>query len=137
MDRGAGNGATVRWRLARTRGLPLKLIGEEPASIGDVSLCDDTAIKCFGAALLAAPTAALPAGEAAQPARVTESTFWAGLLEGTVEVEVDWHTVYVDGAPRLGFQLAPNHVAPDWPDGEPQQLHLDLYVDDIPPATPR
>jgi predicted enzyme related to lactoylglutathione lyase len=22
-------------------------------------------------------------------------------------------------------------VAPQWPDGEPQQIHLDLYVDDI------
>jgi catechol 2,3-dioxygenase-like lactoylglutathione lyase family enzyme len=60
-----------------------------------------------------------------------ESTFWAGLLGGTVEVEDDWHTVYVDGEPRLGFQLAPNHVKPDWPEGEPQQIHLDLYVDDI------
>ena len=39
--------------------------------------------------------------------------------------------VYVDGAPRLGFQLTPNHAASDWPDGEPQQLHLDLDVDDI------
>ena len=60
-----------------------------------------------------------------------ESTFWAGILGGTVDAEDDWHTVYVDGEPRLGFQLAPNHVQPDWPDGEPQQLHLDLYVDDI------
>ncbi len=60
-----------------------------------------------------------------------ESSFWAGLLGGTVEAEDDWHTVYVDGAPRLGFQLAPNHVQPDWPHGEQQQIHLDLYVDDV------
>ena len=60
-----------------------------------------------------------------------ESTFWAKLLGGTVDAEDDWHTVSVDGEPRLGFQLAPNHVRPDWPDGEPQQMHLDLYVDDI------
>jgi catechol 2,3-dioxygenase-like lactoylglutathione lyase family enzyme len=60
-----------------------------------------------------------------------ESAFWAGLLGGTVDAEDDWHTVSVDGEPRLGFQLAPNHVRPDWPEGEPQQLHLDLYVDDI------
>lgn len=39
--------------------------------------------------------------------------------------------VLVDGEPRLGFQLAPNHVPPEWPDGTPQQIHLDLYVDDI------
>jgi predicted enzyme related to lactoylglutathione lyase len=60
-----------------------------------------------------------------------ESTFWAGLLGGTVDAEDDWHTVSVNGQPRLGFQLAPNHVPPEWPDGTPQQIHLDLYVDDI------
>ena len=60
-----------------------------------------------------------------------ESTFWADLMGGTVDADDDWHTVLVDGEPRLAFQLAPNHVRPDWPDGEPQQVHLDLYVDDI------
>ena len=66
-----------------------------------------------------------------------ESTFWAGLLDGTVEAEDDWHTVYVDGEPRLAFQLAPNHIPPDWPDGAPQQIHLDLYVDDVEAAHDR
>jgi catechol 2,3-dioxygenase-like lactoylglutathione lyase family enzyme len=60
-----------------------------------------------------------------------ESSFWAGLLGGTVDAEDDWHTLYVDGEPRLAFQLAPDHVAPDWPGGTPQQVHLDLYVDDV------
>ena len=60
-----------------------------------------------------------------------ESSFWARILNGTVNAEDDWHTVSVDGTPKLGFQLAPNHIRPDWPDGQPQQLHLDLYVDDI------
>jgi predicted enzyme related to lactoylglutathione lyase len=39
--------------------------------------------------------------------------------------------VIVDGEPRVGVQLAPDHVPPDWPDGNPQQIHLDLWVDDI------
>jgi len=60
-----------------------------------------------------------------------ESTFWAGLLGGTVDAEDDWHMILVDGEPRLGVQLAPNHVPPQWPDGNPQQIHLDLWVDDI------
>jgi catechol 2,3-dioxygenase-like lactoylglutathione lyase family enzyme len=61
-----------------------------------------------------------------------ESTFWAGLLGGTVEADDDWHNVLVDGEWRLGVQLAPNHVPPDWPDGTPeQQIHLDLWVDDL------
>jgi catechol 2,3-dioxygenase-like lactoylglutathione lyase family enzyme len=61
-----------------------------------------------------------------------ESRFWAGVLGGTVDAEDDWHMVMVDGAPRIGVQLAPAHVPPDWPDGEPpQQIHLDLWIDDI------
>lgn len=60
-----------------------------------------------------------------------ESTFWAGVLSGTVEKEDDWHTVSVDGSPQLGIQLAPDHVPPQWPDGQPQQMHLDLYIDNL------
>jgi predicted enzyme related to lactoylglutathione lyase len=60
-----------------------------------------------------------------------ESAFWAGVLGGTVDAEDDWHMVMVDGGPRVGVQLAPDHVAPDWPDGTPQQIHLDLWVDDF------
>ena len=60
-----------------------------------------------------------------------ESGFWAGVLGGTVDPEDDWHMVMVDGRPRVGVQLAPDHVPPDWPDGAPQQIHLDLWVDDI------
>src|SRR5262249_8538350 len=60
----------------------------------------------------------------------TVSAFWAGLLGGTVVKEDDWHSIYVDGKPRMGVQLAPDHVAPQWPDGIPQQIHLDLYVED-------
>jgi predicted enzyme related to lactoylglutathione lyase len=60
-----------------------------------------------------------------------ESTFWAGLLGGTVDAEDDWHSVVVDGEWRLGIQLAPDHVPSLWPGGTPQQIHLDLYVDDI------
>ena len=64
-----------------------------------------------------------------------ESSFWAGVLDGDVDREDDWHTVIVDGEPRIGVQLAPEHVPPDWPDGEPtQQIHLDLWVDDFPAA---
>ncbi len=58
------------------------------------------------------------------------SSFWADLLGGTVSAGDDWHTVYVNVQPRLAVQLAPDHVSPDWPNGT-QQIHLDLYVDDI------
>jgi catechol 2,3-dioxygenase-like lactoylglutathione lyase family enzyme len=63
-----------------------------------------------------------------------ESAFWAGLLDGKVVADDDdgWHSVVVDGEWRLGVQLAPNHIPPQWPDGvQQQQVHLDLHVDDL------
>ena len=67
-----------------------------------------------------------------------ESTFWAGVLGGTIDAEDGWHMVLVDGKPRVGVQLAPDHVPPDWPDGDPKlQIHLDLWVDDIDEAHAR
>lgn len=61
-----------------------------------------------------------------------ESAFWAGMFGGRVLPEDDWHNV-VDGDDRwvVGVQHAPDHVPPDWPNGTPQQVHLDLHVDDI------
>jgi len=61
-----------------------------------------------------------------------ESSFWAGVLDGSVEAEEDWHMVSVAGEPRVGVQLAPNHIPPDWPDGSPeQQIHIDLWIEDF------
>ncbi|MCQ9163467.1 VOC family protein [Arthrobacter sp. STN4] len=38
----------------------------------------------------------------------------------------------------LAFQLAPGHVPPRWPDpAHPQQMHLDVMVDDVAAARPR
>lgn len=63
----------------------------------------------------------------------TESAFWAGILGGHVFKDDDWHSV-IDSAGewRIGVQLAPNHVPPEWPDGtQQQQVHLDLHVEDV------
>jgi predicted enzyme related to lactoylglutathione lyase len=61
------------------------------------------------------------------------SSFWAGVLGGSVDREDDWHMVMDgDGRPRIGVQLAPNHVPPEWPEGgQQQQVHLDLWVTDF------
>ena len=60
-----------------------------------------------------------------------ESTFWAGMLGGFVVPDDRFHCVVTNsGDWPVGVQLSPNHVPPDWPDGEPQQVHLDLHVDD-------
>ena len=60
-----------------------------------------------------------------------ESSFWAAILGGRTIRDDDWHSVLdATGEWRIGVQLAPTHVAPDWPHGTPQQVHLDLHVDD-------
>ena len=58
--------------------------------------------------------------------------FYRGLLGGEItDEEGDWVTLVVDGR-RIAFQLAADFERPTWPGGErPQQLHLDLTVDDI------
>ncbi|WHP17339.1 VOC family protein [Cellulomonas sp. ES6] len=72
------------------------------------------------------------------PDLAAESGFWAALLDGTVEAEDDWHSVVVDGEWRMGFQLAPDHVPPVWPGGpQQQQIHLDVWVDDLAEAHER
>ena len=61
-----------------------------------------------------------------------ESSFWAGLLGGTVDRDEAWHSIVVDGEWVMGVQHAPDHVAPDWPTGpQQQQMHLDLHVADL------
>lgn len=44
----------------------------------------------------------------------------------------EWITLTTDDGWRICFQLAPDHVPPQWPDPvRPQQAHLDLRVPDI------
>ena len=67
------------------------------------------------------------------PAALAE--FYRGLVGGTVEVDErgDWAELRGTGpGPGLAFQLAPDHVPPQWPDGDvPQQAHLDVNVADL------
>ncbi|HEX8973713.1 VOC family protein [Oryzihumus sp.] len=64
--------------------------------------------------------------------------FYAGLLGTTVSADEDtgedgsW--VSLEAAPggvALGFQRASRYEPPAWPDGPPQQLHLDVAVTDL------
>jgi catechol 2,3-dioxygenase-like lactoylglutathione lyase family enzyme len=42
-----------------------------------------------------------------------------------------WVQLSVQDGVSLGFQLDSGHIAPVWPDGPPQQAHLDFFVDDL------
>jgi predicted enzyme related to lactoylglutathione lyase len=69
---------------------------------------------------------------------VVLARFYQALLGGEVNrpdprwrVDEDWATLHVD-ALVLGFQRAPDHQPPRWPDpAYPQQFHLDFEVDDF------
>jgi catechol-2,3-dioxygenase len=65
----------------------------------------------------------------------TLASFYAELTGWQiVSKDTDWITVRAGDGQQVAFQLAPDHIAPDWPGQErPQQFHLDLYVED-PPA---
>jgi hypothetical protein len=59
-----------------------------------------------------------------------ESAFGRGSSTGTSSKTRPFNSV-IDAAGewRIGVQLAPNHVSPDWPEGAPPQpVHLDLHI---------
>jgi catechol-2,3-dioxygenase len=54
----------------------------------------------------------------------TELTGWE-----IIRKESGWITVRIGDSQEIAFQLAPDHVAPQWPGQEhPQQFHLDQRV---------
>jgi catechol 2,3-dioxygenase-like lactoylglutathione lyase family enzyme len=61
------------------------------------------------------------------------AAFYAELLGGEVEVQDETWVVLTDPHNhRLGFQLAPEHEPPAFPDRRgSQQFHLDIDVDDV------
>jgi catechol 2,3-dioxygenase-like lactoylglutathione lyase family enzyme len=60
------------------------------------------------------------------------ASFYADLTGwAIVRRDPDWITVRAEDGREIAFQLAPDHVAPQWPGQDrPQQFHLDLQVDD-------
>jgi catechol-2,3-dioxygenase len=64
--------------------------------------------------------------------------FYAELLGLPItRVEDDWIDIG-EGEPLLSVQRAPDHRPPRWPDpAYPQQLHLDIRVDDLDDAEPK
>jgi catechol 2,3-dioxygenase-like lactoylglutathione lyase family enzyme len=66
--------------------------------------------------------------------------FWSRLLGRPITYADDDFVVVAesDRASGLAFQRAPDHRAPTWPDpAVPQQIHLDVMVEDVAAATPR
>jgi predicted enzyme related to lactoylglutathione lyase len=59
------------------------------------------------------------------------AAFYAAMLDWKVETEDEWVDVKSDGQ-CLSFQKVEGYQAPQWPSQErPQQMHLDVVVDDL------
>jgi catechol-2,3-dioxygenase len=67
------------------------------------------------------------------------ASFYTDLAGWTIaRKDDDWITVQAGEGQEVAFQLAPDHVAPQWPGQErPQQFHLDLLVDGYEAAAER
>jgi catechol 2,3-dioxygenase-like lactoylglutathione lyase family enzyme len=68
------------------------------------------------------------------------ATFYGALLGQPVTYSSEDFVVVAadDTSSGLAFQLAPDHQPPTWPDpAVPQQVHLDVMVEDVAAAGPR
>lgn len=60
------------------------------------------------------------------------ATFYGVLLDWKVESSADWADVRSDYGQCLSFQQVEGYSPPVWPGQEvPQQMHLDVIVDDL------
>ena len=65
--------------------------------------------------------------------------FWSRLLDQPITYDSDDFVVVApdDTTSGLAFQRAPGHRPPTWPDpAVPQQMHLDVMVEDVEAAGP-
>ena len=68
--------------------------------------------------------------DCSDPATLAE--FYGALLDWTVELSDDWADVRADYGQCLSFQKVESYTPPRWPGQEvPQQMHLDVVVDDL------
>lgn len=66
--------------------------------------------------------------------------FYGGITGWSVDWTSDdgsWVQLASDAGPTLAFQRAPDHEPPSWPQGSPQQAHLDFDVPDLEEAESR
>ncbi|MGB1503927.1 MAG: VOC family protein [Acidimicrobiales bacterium] len=65
-----------------------------------------------------------------EPRQLAE--FYRAIIGGDiVKEDDDWVELRTANAATVAFQRAPGLVVPAWPDGGPQQMHLDFDVADL------
>jgi predicted enzyme related to lactoylglutathione lyase len=60
------------------------------------------------------------------------ATFYGALLDWPVKVDDDWAEIRADYGDCISFQKVDSYAPPVWPGQDvPQQMHLDVNVDDL------
>jgi hypothetical protein len=60
------------------------------------------------------------------------AAFYAAMLDWQADVSGDWADIRADYGQCISFQQVPGYTPPAWPAQEvPQQMHLDVVVDDL------
>jgi predicted enzyme related to lactoylglutathione lyase len=60
------------------------------------------------------------------------ATFYGAILDWKVDVSADWAEVRSEDGQCISFQQVADYTPPRWPDQQvPQQMHLDVIVDDL------
>lgn len=61
------------------------------------------------------------------------ATFYQGIVGGELDTTFAelWVVLRTETGADIAFQRVDDYVAPDWPNGTPQQAHLDLDVADL------
>jgi hypothetical protein len=94
--------------------------GPSNVSVGGSSYAAGMAIARIGSFVLDCP----------DPAAL--ASFYGGLLDWKPDLDQRWAEVRSDDGQSIAFQQVDDYTAPDWPgQGQPQQVHLDVEVDDL------
>jgi predicted enzyme related to lactoylglutathione lyase len=60
------------------------------------------------------------------------ATFYGSMLDWKVDASSDWADIRADNGQCISFQQVKDYTPPRWPDQQvPQQMHLDVIVDDL------
>ncbi len=60
------------------------------------------------------------------------ATFYGTMLDWEVKAEDDWYEIRADYGACICFQTVQDYTPPVWPGQEhPQQMHMDVVVDDL------
>jgi predicted enzyme related to lactoylglutathione lyase len=60
------------------------------------------------------------------------AAFYGAMLDWKIDVSADWADIRADYGQCISFQQVEGYTPPAWPAQEvPQQMHLDVIVDDL------